>query len=57
MRHPAWCAAPNVAYAQELLGTHRLPAQIRLLEAWIRTESGPCLDPWYERKPPQRSFR
>ncbi|MET7799293.1 transcriptional regulator, partial [Streptomyces decoyicus] len=46
---PAWYATPTVAYAQELIDTYRLPAGIRPLEAWIRTESGPYLDPWYKR--------
>ncbi|MFJ3953801.1 telomere-associated protein Tap [Streptomyces libani] len=46
---PAWYATPTVAYAQELIDTYRLPARIRPLEAWIRTESGPYLDPWYKR--------
>ncbi len=43
---PAWYATPTVTYAQELIDTYRLPAQVRPLEAWIRTESGPFLDPW-----------
>ncbi|MEU9502442.1 helix-turn-helix transcriptional regulator [Streptomyces sp. NPDC048196] len=46
---PAWYATPTVAYAQELIDTYRLPAQARPVEAWIRTESGPYLDPWYKR--------
>ncbi|MFF7415295.1 telomere-associated protein Tap [Streptomyces lydicus] len=46
---PAWYATPTVAYAQELIDTYRLPAQIRPLEAWIRTEASPYLDPWYKR--------
>ncbi|MGW7578316.1 telomere-associated protein Tap [Streptomyces sp. NPDC054765] len=46
---PAWYATPTVAYAQELIDTYRLPARIRPEEAWIRTESGPYLDPWYKR--------
>ncbi|MCW7984684.1 transcriptional regulator [Streptomyces platensis subsp. clarensis] len=46
---PAWYATPTVAYAQELIDTYRLSARIRPLEAWIRTESGPYLDPWYKR--------
>ncbi|MFD3424089.1 telomere-associated protein Tap [Streptomyces decoyicus] len=46
---PAWYATPTVAYAQELIDTYRLPTQIRPLEAWIRTETGPYLDPWYKR--------
>ncbi|WP_326594522.1 telomere-associated protein Tap [Streptomyces sp. NBC_01803] len=40
---PAWYATPTVAYAQEL------GADVRPLEAWLRPESGPYLDPWYER--------
>ncbi|WP_432095632.1 telomere-associated protein Tap [Streptomyces sp. bgisy100] len=46
---PAWYATPTVAYAEELIDTYRLPAQIRPMEAWVRTESGPYLDPWYKR--------
>ncbi|MFG2894826.1 telomere-associated protein Tap [Streptomyces sp. NPDC048248] len=46
---PAWYATPTVAYAQELIDSYRLPVQIRPLEAWLRTESGPYLDPWYKR--------
>ncbi|MGW9081487.1 telomere-associated protein Tap [Streptomyces kronopolitis] len=46
---PAWYATPTVAYAQELIDTFHLPVQIRPLEAWIRTRSGPYLDPWYKR--------
>jgi DNA-binding XRE family transcriptional regulator len=40
---PAWYATPTVAYAQEL------GYDIHPLEAWIRPEAGPYLDPWYER--------
>ena len=40
---PAWYATPTVAYAAEL------GADVRPLEAWIRPEAGPYLDPWYER--------
>ncbi|MBB1254636.1 helix-turn-helix domain-containing protein [Streptomyces sp. OF3] len=40
---PAWYATPTVAYAQEL------GADVRPLEAWLRPEAGPYLDPWYER--------
>jgi DNA-binding transcriptional regulator YiaG len=40
---PAWYATPTVAYAAELgYGVHPL-------QAWIRPEAGPYLDPWYER--------
>ncbi|MEV4333069.1 helix-turn-helix domain-containing protein [Streptomyces sp. NPDC049597] len=46
---PAWYATPTVAYARELVDTYRLPVTIAPLEAWIRTESGPYLDPWYKR--------
>ncbi|MFD3494556.1 telomere-associated protein Tap [Streptomyces sp. NPDC058690] len=45
---PAWYATPTVAYAQELIDTYHLPTTLRPLEAWIRTESGPYLDPWYK---------
>jgi DNA-binding transcriptional regulator YiaG len=40
---PAWYATPTVAYAVEL------GADVHPLQAWIRPESGPYLDPWYER--------
>ncbi|SFC88905.1 telomere-associated protein Tap [Streptomyces aidingensis] len=40
---PAWYATPTLAYAAEL------GYGIRPLQAWIRPESGPYLDPWYER--------
>ncbi|MEU8837311.1 helix-turn-helix domain-containing protein, partial [Streptomyces sp900116325] len=46
---PAWYATPTVAYAQELIDTYHLPVFLRPVEAWIRTESGPYLDPWYKR--------
>ncbi|MGG7568815.1 telomere-associated protein Tap [Streptomyces sirii] len=46
---PAWYATPTVAYAQELIDTYRLPAQVLPLEAWIRIEIGAYLDPWYKR--------
>ncbi|MDQ0792269.1 DNA-binding transcriptional regulator [Streptomyces sp. B1I3] len=46
---PAWYATPTVAYAQELIDTYRLPVRIRPSEAWVRTEAGPYLDPWYTR--------
>lgn len=45
---PAWYATPTVAYAQELIDTYHLPVTLRPVEAWIRTESGPYLDPWYK---------
>ncbi|TDC06617.1 XRE family transcriptional regulator, partial [Streptomyces sp. 8K308] len=37
---PAWYATPTLAYAVEL------GADVRPLEAWIRPEAGPYLDPW-----------
>ncbi|MDT0347737.1 telomere-associated protein Tap [Streptomyces litchfieldiae] len=40
---PAWYATPTVAYAAEL------GYDVRPLEAWLRPEAGPYLDPWYER--------
>ena len=40
---PAWYATPTVAYAVEL--GHR----VRPIEAWLRPEHGPYLDPWYAR--------
>jgi transcriptional regulator with XRE-family HTH domain len=40
---PAWYATPTVAYAEEL------GYAVRPLEAWIRPECGPYLDPWYAR--------
>ncbi len=40
---PAWYATPTVAYAVELGCT------VRPLEAYVRPESGPYLDPWYAR--------
>ncbi|MFJ9623897.1 telomere-associated protein Tap [Streptomyces sp. NPDC101181] len=45
---PAWYTTPTVAYAYELVATHRLPVALAPLEAWIRPESGPYLDPWYK---------
>jgi hypothetical protein len=45
---PAWYATPTVAYAAELIDTYRLPVQLRPLEAYVRRESGPYLDPWYK---------
>ncbi|MEU0374294.1 helix-turn-helix domain-containing protein [Streptomyces sp. NPDC006283] len=46
---PAWYATPTVAYARELVDAFRLPARIAPVEAWLRPESGPYLDPWYKR--------
>ncbi|WP_233289028.1 XRE family transcriptional regulator, partial [Kitasatospora sp. MBT63] len=40
---PAWYATPTVAYAVEL------GAAVRPLEAWLRHEAGPYLDPWHKR--------
>jgi hypothetical protein len=45
---PAWYATPTVAYAQELIDTYRLPVTIAPIEAFVRTEAGPYLDPWYK---------
>lgn len=45
---PAWYATPTVAYAQELIDTYRLPVELAPVEAWLRPESGPYLDPWYK---------
>ncbi|MEV5689035.1 helix-turn-helix transcriptional regulator [Streptomyces sp. NPDC052164] len=45
---PAWYATPTVAYAYELIATYRLPVTAAPLEAWVRPESGPYLDPWYK---------
>ncbi|AWI32748.1 telomere-associated protein Tap [Streptomyces tirandamycinicus] len=46
---PAWYATPTVAYAAELVATFGLPVSIEPVEAWLRRESGPYLDPWYKR--------
>jgi hypothetical protein len=46
---PAWYATPTVAYAQELVDTFGLPVQVRPVEAYVRREAGPYLDPWYKR--------
>ncbi|MEV0963616.1 helix-turn-helix transcriptional regulator [Streptomyces sp. NPDC049910] len=46
---PAWYATPTVAYAAELVATYELPVPIEPVEAWLRPESGPYLDPWYKR--------
>ncbi|MGK5499622.1 telomere-associated protein Tap, partial [Streptomyces sp. URMC 125] len=40
---PAWYATPTVAYAVEL------GAEVRPLEAWVRPDHGPYLDPWHAR--------
>uniref|UniRef100_UPI001E5373DE telomere-associated protein Tap n=1 Tax=Streptomyces mashuensis TaxID=33904 RepID=UPI001E5373DE len=40
---PAWYATPTVAYAAEL------GHDVRPLEAYVRYEHGPYLDPWYAR--------
>ncbi len=45
---PAWYATPTVAYAQELIDRFRLPVELRPLEAYVRREAGPYLDPWYK---------
>lgn len=46
---PAWYATPTVAYAHELVTTYGLPVTLRPLEAWVRPDNGPYLDPWYKR--------
>jgi len=45
---PAWYATPTVAYAQELIDTYRLPVELRPIEAYLRRDAGPYLDPWYK---------
>jgi transcriptional regulator with XRE-family HTH domain len=40
---PGWYATPSVAYAVEL------GADVRPMEAWVRTTHSPYLQPWYER--------
>jgi hypothetical protein len=45
---PAWYATPTVAYAQELIDTFRLPVELRPIEAYVRRDAGPYLDPWYK---------
>jgi hypothetical protein len=45
---PAWYATPTVAYAAELVDTFRLPVELRPIEAFVRREAGPYLDPWYK---------
>lgn len=44
---PAWYATPTVAYAAELIATYQLPVTLAPVEAWIRPDNGPYLDPWY----------
>ncbi|MFD3485707.1 telomere-associated protein Tap [Streptomyces sp. NPDC058665] len=46
---PAWYATPTVAYAHELVTTYGLPVTLSPVEAWVRPENGPYLDPWYKR--------
>lgn len=45
---PAWYATPTVSYAAELIATYGLPVSLAPLEAWVRPENGPYLDPWYK---------
>jgi hypothetical protein len=45
---PAWYATPTVAYAAELIDTYQLPVELRPIEAYLRREAGPYLDPWYK---------
>ncbi|MDX2733456.1 telomere-associated protein Tap [Streptomyces sp. PA03-2a] len=45
---PAWYATPTVAYAYELIATYHLPITLTPLEAWVRPDNGPYLDPWYK---------
>ncbi|MFG2757081.1 telomere-associated protein Tap [Streptomyces wuyuanensis] len=45
---PAWYATPTVAYAAELVAAFGLPVPIDPVEAWLRPEYGPYLDPWYK---------
>jgi hypothetical protein len=45
---PAWYATPTVAYAAELIDTYRLPVELRPIEAFVRYDAGPYLDPWYK---------
>ncbi|MGP3983643.1 telomere-associated protein Tap [Streptomyces sp. KR80] len=40
---PAWYATPTLAYAVEL------GHQVQPLEAWVRPDNGPYLDPWHAR--------
>jgi DNA-binding XRE family transcriptional regulator len=45
---PAWYATPTVAYAAELIGQFGLPVELRPIEAYLRRDAGPYLDPWYK---------
>ncbi|NUP40044.1 MAG: transcriptional regulator, partial [Streptomyces sp.] len=45
---PAWYATPTVAYAAELIDRFRLPVELRPVEAFVRRDAGPYLDPWYK---------
>ncbi|MEC3992034.1 helix-turn-helix transcriptional regulator [Actinacidiphila sp. DG2A-62] len=45
---PAWYATPTVAYAVELIEQFRLPVELRPLEAYLRRDASPYLDPWYK---------
>ena len=45
---PAWYATPTVAYAAELIDQFKLPVELSPLEAYIRRDAGPYLDPWYK---------
>ncbi|WP_256096733.1 hypothetical protein [Streptomyces agglomeratus] len=45
---PACYATPTVAYAHELVATYRLPLALTPIEAWVRPDNGPYLDPWYQ---------
>ena len=40
--------SPTVAYAAELIGQFELPVELRPIEAYVRREAGPYLDPWYK---------
>ena len=45
---PAWYATPTVAYAKEVIEQFGLPVELRPLEAFVRGEAGPYVDPWYK---------
>jgi len=45
---PAWYATATVAYAAELIDTYRLPVELRPVQAYVRRDAGPYLDPWYK---------
>ncbi|WUH88788.1 helix-turn-helix transcriptional regulator [Streptomyces sp. NBC_00433] len=45
---PAWYATPTVAYAAELIDTYGLPLAVAPIEAYVRRDAGPYLDPWYK---------